>query len=461
MKTIKRRKGLHYLGVHKRVSKKKGTPYNGGGAIAAGSFGCVFRPSLRCKTDDSRKISSDELVSKLGKKSVIEEEYQVMTKLKKILVTIPNSKEYFGLDVSKPCEPDSLNKEDLFYFDKKCKFKDIDEKTVNEPEVLSSLSFIDLPYGGISLLKWIWEGNLKNIDSFVSFLHKSSLLIRHGIVPMNKKGVLHNDIHARNILAEIRNNSNNNMNTISSLSLIDWGLATTHTATSMKKITVQRDYPITRIFFMVKIKKPFFSFVQSNMTHNKITEYSYSKSSAQKKSVVYSLLLRMSFELISLSMQEEEKNMAYSCRDCDRLYKNVLEDNEIYKNTYMPFLEKYISANLDNGSKIYDIGITFTSFVNTIYLADMMHKYIEVNNSVLSIKFRDYFTDVYRYNADVYAMCNCILLGTSKRMELDDDYTIKEKHAQLAEELLNEVFLKSTIKINYDKVCDFLDKMTK
>ena len=81
-----------------------------------------------------------------------------------------------------------------------------------------------------------------------------------------------------------------------------------------------------------------------------------------------------------------------------------------------------------------------------------------MTNSVLTIKFRDYFTDTYRFNADVYAMCNCILYGASKRMELEGD-SFNEKYSQLADVLLEEVFLKSTEIIDYEKVCNTLDKL--
>ena len=462
MKTIKRRSSRNFTN-HLRGTQKKGkgngTRYKGGSAIAAGSYGCVFRPSLRCNHEDNKTTSSsDHYVSKLGKKSVIETEYVMMTKLKNILDSIPNYDKYFGLDVSKPCQPKPLSHEDLDQFDKKCNFNDIGEKTVNNKEMLSSLSFVNLPYGGISLLDWIYDGNIRKSNDYLDFLRKSSSLIRHGIVPMNAKGVLHNDIHARNILAKLHDNSNR----LSHLSLIDWGLAVTNTGRTMRKITVQRDYPITRIFFVVKIKQPFSSYVQSTLNRNLITEYSFSNSSPNKKSDVYNLLLKMSLEFIFLSKKNEKGNVVHSCRHCDDIFKNVLKRNELYKNTYLPFLEKHIANNEDNltnpASILYDIGITFTTFINTMYLTSVMHRYIEMKNSTLFINFRKYFTEIYRFNADVYAMCNCILSGVSKVYNQND--TVGEgKYDLLAELLLNEVFLKSTELIDYKKVCDSLDSM--
>lgn len=452
--TIKRRKE-NKVNNHLRSTIKKRSPYKGGSVIAAGSFGCVFRPSLRCKNKKQKSKSSYHLVSKLGKKEVIESEYTMMTKLKNILDSIPNYDQFFALNVSKPCEPTTLNKEDLKQFDKKCKFHNIHASTVNDKKVLSSLSFVDLPYGGESLLKWIRDGNLKHNESYLNFLHESSRLIREGIVPMNNKGVLHNDIHARNILAKTSDENKK----ISHLLLIDWGLAVSNTRATLNKITVQRDYPITRIFFVEKIKKQFLSYVQSHLKRQNIHEYSFATSHPTINSNVYNILLTSSLDLIMLSQHNEKENIVHSCSHCDQIFKKVLMHNTVYKETFMPVLEKYISLNqhdTDHGARLYDIGTTFTTFINTMYLAGMMHKYMEMNKSVMSIKFHKYFTEIYRINADVYAMCNCILLGASKRFEYDNIVN-EGKYESLAEVLLDEVFLQSTEIIDFEKVCDTLD----
>jgi hypothetical protein len=458
--TIKRRKDKRENKSLRNTKKKRLS--KGGSVIAAGSYGCVFRPSLRCKGDkDAKSTSSYKLVSKLGKKSVIDAEYKMMKKLKSILESIPNYDKYFGLDVSEPCEPAPLNKEDLVHFDDKCKIKDMSKGNINNSDVKSTLSFMDLPYGGVSLLKWIWDGKLKKQSSFLDFIHKSSSLIRYGIVPMNIKGVLHNDIHARNILTKLVKEEEEEED-ISHLSLIDWGLATTNSATTLKNITVQRDYPITRIFFVDKIKQPFSRFLQMNLKQNNVKEYSYSKASPKDKKEMYSLLLKMSFELILLSQKDERSKIVHSCRQCDTIFKEILKRNKMYKETYLPFLLKYAVNNKNaylDGTFIYEVGTTFTTYINTIYLTDMMHKYIEIKDSGIFFNFRKYFTEIYRFNADLYAMSNCILLAASKRFEQDSDAVTLERYSELSELLLNEVFLKSTEKIDFKKVCDALDIM--
>lgn len=462
--TLKSRKSYSSQKIHSSTKKRR--KHNGGNVIAAGSFGCVFRPSLTCDNSDSNSNSksSNSLVSKLGEKTEIKSEYDMMVKLHRILKSIPDSSELYGLDVSKPCIPSKLSRNDLVDFDKKCKLKDLNEETVNDMDVLPTLSFIDMPYGGVSLLNWIRDGKLDPVKTYVSFIHGASRLIRRGIVPMNRKGVLHNDIHARNILVKNDNDDKSNDSDdklrFLRLSLIDWGLAVTNTNTSMKKIVVQIDYPITRIFFVVKAKKPLMQYVRTTFRNNNITKYTYDNSSLDDKRKVYEILLKVCFELVMLSQHNEKESVVKLYRQRDILFKSVLFGNKVYTNTYIPFLKSYISTYQergDNSSMLYDKGITFTSFVYTMYLVEMMHKYLEIKNSDVTLKFRKYFTDIYRFNADVYAMSNCIILGTTNRYGLSGD--TYNNSFSLAKILLEEVFLKSVEVIDFTKLCNKLDDL--
>ena len=86
----------------------------GGKAIAAGGYGCVFKPALKCKNKDNRTKG----VSKLLKKSNAEEEYEEALKVSNILKkSIPNYNKYVLLP-EEICEPDVLEKRDLINFDK-------------------------------------------------------------------------------------------------------------------------------------------------------------------------------------------------------------------------------------------------------------------------------------------------------------------------------------------------------
>ena len=396
-------------------------------------------------------------MSKLGKKSVIDSEYKMMSNLRRILDNVPDYEKYYGLNVSEPCEPSVLDKEDLTSFDEKCKFKDISSETVNNVNVLPTLSIINLPYGGNSLLSWKNAGNLRNEDSFLSFLRSSSKLIRYGIVPMNKKGVLHNDIHARNILVKDVDSDNNSIN---DLTLIDWGLATTNTSKTIKKIVAQRDYPITRVFFSVTRKNELLRYLEKIMKNHNIINYSFENSSKAIKDKVYNLLLSTCLHYVMVSLtSDEDKSIVSSCGKCDSIYESILRNNGTYRDVYLPILGEYIrikSRTYEERSRLYDIGRTFTCFVNTLQLATMLSRYMEVSNNMISVKFRDYFFRIYRYNADVYAMINCILYGATKRHD-SMNLIGNESIMRMAKVLLVGVFLRSTDVIDFNSICDEID----
>ena len=450
----------------RRQTRKHKSADRGGSVIAAGSYGCVFRPSLRCNGSttassslkkSSLSESSDLYVSKLGRKSVIDSEYKMMSNLRRILDTVPDYEKYYGLNVTEPCEPAVLDKEDLTSFDEKCKFKDISSETVNNTNVLPTLSIMNLPYGGKSLLSWMSAGNLKNEDSFLSFLRSSSKMIRNGIVPMNKKGVLHNDIHARNILV---NEGDSENNTIKDLILIDWGLATTNTSKTIKKIVAQRDYPITRIFFSVSRKKELLRYLEKIIMNHNIINYSYEKSSNAIKDKVYNVLLRSCLHYVMVSLSsDDDKAIVDSCGKCDSIFESILRNNGTYRDVYLPILAEYIrtkSRTYEERSRLYDIGRTFTCFVNTLQLASMLYRYTEVSNNMISVKFRDYFFRIYRFNADIYAMINCILYGATKRH--DSMLLIgNDSFMRMAKVILEGVYLKSTDVIDFNSICDEID----
>ena len=97
---------------NKRTNKLK----NGGKVISSGGFGCVFYPSLKCKT---KKRSSNE-ITKLMTKKHAKEEYEEIKEIREILKHIPNFENYFLIKQFSICQPDKLTKEDLKDFNKKC-----------------------------------------------------------------------------------------------------------------------------------------------------------------------------------------------------------------------------------------------------------------------------------------------------------------------------------------------------
>jgi serine/threonine protein kinase len=190
-------------------SKKK---HFGGKVIAAGGFGCVFSPALKCKQRDG---TSSKTVSKLMLKRDALEEYNEIINIKRKIDDIPNFQDFFVLENINMCEVDSLNKEDLVLFEKKCKplmKRGITQKNINKK--LGEVLALNLPNGGLPIDDY-FENHLslktaRQING--GLIH----LLKNGIVPMNKRNVFHSDIKDSNVLVDSVSHKHR---------LIDWGLS--------------------------------------------------------------------------------------------------------------------------------------------------------------------------------------------------------------------------------------------
>jgi serine/threonine protein kinase len=186
----------------------------GGKVLASGGFGCVFRPALRCAKTRTRKHGQ---VSKLMTTKHAIKEYDEITQFKEQLHTIPNYSDYFLLDDITICKPAELTESDLTDFKQKCTAlpKDkITHKTINES--LDNLMILNMPNGGVPVDDFILEAIHFNE---LYNLNKSLIrLLKHGIVPMNKKYVYHCDIKDSNILVSGKEGALKTR-------LIDWGLS--------------------------------------------------------------------------------------------------------------------------------------------------------------------------------------------------------------------------------------------
>jgi serine/threonine protein kinase len=174
----------------------------GGKAIAAGGYGCVFNPALKCKHKE--RING---VSKLLQKRAANEEFQETTVIRPIMKTIPNNEDYiiFPTDM---CEAEDLETGDLVDFDTKCsKFKDA-KKNLNKYKILN------MPFGGPDLKKYFTENIIGS--NFITINNNLIKLIDNAIVMFNKQNLIHADLKSQNILVtpdELK------------CKIIDWGLA--------------------------------------------------------------------------------------------------------------------------------------------------------------------------------------------------------------------------------------------
>jgi hypothetical protein len=227
------------------------TSQTGGKVIAAGGFGCIFSPPLKCHGSSTRRLDT---VSKLMTVKHANDEFNQIQQFKNILRVIPNYSNYFLLDNFELCKPDKLTKEDLIKFSKKCKplkKKGITAKNINQN--LDKIMAINMPDGGINIEKFIDNYFFhKFMASNIISLNNSLInLLVHGIIPMNKLKVYHCDIKDSNILIQITDQKLYSR-------LIDWGLSFQHTSNKgIPKQLYRRPFQYNVPFSSVLFNKQF------------------------------------------------------------------------------------------------------------------------------------------------------------------------------------------------------------
>lgn len=181
----------------------------GGKLIASGGFGCVFSPALKCEGSNKREKNK---ISKLMVNKYAMEEYKELMNIKNKLKDIPNYQDYFLIEDITLCKPTKLTKTDLTNLNK-CnilKKNNITKKNINHS--LSDLLAVNMPYGGVTIEKFIT--NVKNYNKITIVNDGLIQLLKNAIVKMNSKNIYNSDIKASNIL----------VNTKEEIRLIDWSL---------------------------------------------------------------------------------------------------------------------------------------------------------------------------------------------------------------------------------------------
>lgn len=323
----------------------------GGKALAAGTYGCVFYPAIKCKTRKQRSSGISKLMTtKYANREMVE-----ISKVKKVITQIPNQEKYFLLHDTFACLPDQLSDEDKTNFDATCQNLTrygISEHNVNDEKWLKQLKMINVPYGGISLFDVVQNMEMKSsVQKRQDFIKINALLtelLLNAIVPMNKLGLLHNDIKNDNILIT--------MDTPSQARLIDWGKATKFSTNKRTKVPENlKNYSFT-------FNCPFSSIL-----------FTSEKPALMRQNSVNSIN-SMNWQQIALKLYEETDS-----NDSNHL-KYIAENIELVANSL-----NYKSVIID-------------------YITSVLSVYHDKDNH---FKADQYFKEVYSKNADIYGFLMC------------------------------------------------------
>jgi serine/threonine protein kinase len=165
--------------------------------LASGVYGCVFFPAYNC---NGKKTNKRQLISKLTK-------YDYVSKneinISAIIKTIPNYKQYFVI-IESSCP---INKKNLknSYMKHQCELLDKNVE-INNNYVILYANYIQ----SLELNQY-----LENINISSNKLVKIFIDIRDRIDMLNKKKIIHNDLHFGNILVSYTGN----------IYIIDFGLS--------------------------------------------------------------------------------------------------------------------------------------------------------------------------------------------------------------------------------------------
>ena len=344
-----------------------------GKAIAAGGYGCVFRPPLKC-ADDQALIDSRPYVTKLMSKHLAWDEMREVNTFLPIIKTIPNYKNYFLLDgifLSDTFDP--LSDEDKINFDIKCaNFQHADITADNVNDRLDELSAIYIPDGGktvSSIMKFSarFHKNDKIREEF-GFVVKGLIKTLTGaIVPLNKKNIIHNDLKGGNMLFE-----DDGLSAAPNIKLIDWGLA----------MKISKDYDINR-WAPLQYNAPFSIILLTTHTIFLVDDIAPRR------------FINNEINLIDI------KTIA------DELINNSQQENEGHMRYITAIFDKIVEPPFNN------LGISIKESFVLEYITDVLSNFLRLvkkeGKKYYTFDKTKYFNEVYRHNCDIYGMLSCFV----------------------------------------------------
>ena len=410
---------------NKKTSRKRKI---GGEAIAAGGYGCVFKPVLSCESRQnnssimkrSSKQRNKNLVSKLLMKEDAFDEMEEIEGILKFIKKNPDNSKYFIInDQVSICKPAPLSKEDLHNYDKVCLNTKVGQNGINSTNInenLDKLNIINQIDGGKDLDVYIQKHyfkRLNNKERVVEFRKLNTTLINlliNAIVKINKDGLYHLDIKGSNILLGKDGNTR----------LIDWGASFVYHPLQNTKAKIQDIYSsksITnskydipqRIFnkaiFQFNLPFSIILFFDDfdDIIIDKMDKIKKQTKLAQKNEIVNYL----AEEIILLSLKESGEGH----------FQLILE--------YMISIFNYYGINYGNSNSIFTQKDAYNVIIQ--YISNVLLNFLDF--STYKFNLEKFFNNVFRHNIDVYGF----LMSYNDFILQDDDKKEEKIYKELAE----------------------------
>lgn len=247
----------------------------GGKAIGAGSYGCVFRPSIPCRYSD-RKTGQ---ISKLMTRREARKELAEMNKVRKLIPKNSKIARHILLHGAEMCVPSSFTPSDFTNFDNECRGplglnKRISLESLNRTR--SSYRVINMTDGGEALSTQIQKIGQDICNgryaSFKTLNTKLVNLLKDAVFPINKLDLIHLDLKPANIVT-------NQSVPGKPLAIIDWGLASVGHGEIYKRVSnkpLQYNLPFTCVLLKDTINREisrYFWEQGDSLSFNGLAEY--------------------------------------------------------------------------------------------------------------------------------------------------------------------------------------------
>ena len=155
-------------------------------------------------------------------------------KIKQHLHKIKDYERYFSMKACL-CEPDVLEPRDLVNFDNVCiNLQHANISAANVNANLGKLRMINMPDLGVDLKQWMEQAPL-NAQRIIQLNDHISNLLIHAVAPMNRLGVIHNDLKLENVMIDRSGSAR----------IIDWGLAGITTPSQVVPVRYFINNPVT------------------------------------------------------------------------------------------------------------------------------------------------------------------------------------------------------------------------
>jgi serine/threonine protein kinase len=351
----------------------------GGKAIASGGYGCVFNPALKCEGAKKRETNK---ISKLMTERHAIQEYEEINSIKEKLDSIPNYEDYFLLYDATLCRPAKLTATDLSEFNEKCSALPKDDITkTNINTKLEKVMAINMPNGGLPVDDFIYtNGSFQKIYALHTKLVK---LLKHGIIPMNRRHIYHCDIKDSNVLVD---DSESDLKT----RLIDWGLSTEYEPSDDKFPKNWRNRPL-------QFNVPFSVIIFSDSFYEKYSKYLEDGGEVNKVS-----LKPFVIDYLNLWMSERGAgHYKFINEIMYKLYSNEISSvSEKSKPAYieteitMPIIIDYIVNVLVHFTKFKENGdLNLREYLNEVFVKIVdIYGFINVYYPLLELLYNNYFS---------------------------------------------------------------------